>query len=89
MEIQTRSDNPEGKYGGLHFFQSLKEAYAAAKVDSSIWKISYSDQKGRHRWVREENGWSDEPMQITGSTVTASSQQKMTDEEFAKFADSR
>jgi len=91
MEFQTRSDNPEGKYGGINLFDSLNEAYQAAQIDNSIWKISYTAKDGsRHRWRRyiEEGAaiWSDEPMLIDGIEVSSPSIQKMTDEEFARLA---
>lgn len=48
MEIQTRSEA-----NGCQYFNSLKEAFDAAKQDSTIWKISFALGKERVRLVKQ------------------------------------
>lgn len=90
MEFQTRSDNPGGKHAGINSFDSLKKAFKAAEEDSTIWKISYTDANGPHRWCRNiyegKTTWSDSPMKIEGVRVFCDCIQELTHEEFAKLA---
>lgn len=50
MEVQTRSDSHRGKHPGCNYFSSVKEAYEAWKTDKNIWKISFDDKEGEHRY---------------------------------------
>ena len=53
MEFQVRSETT-----GLQVFDSFSKAVTAALDDSSIWKISYTNEKGdRVRFVKTHNGW--------------------------------
>jgi hypothetical protein len=54
--VQTRSDGPGGKYLGLQFFDTVGEAFAAAREDQNIWKISFDG----HRFIRKTEEWSPE-----------------------------
>ena len=58
MEIQTRSEE-----NGLHYFKTLKEAFAHADVDITVWKVSFhlegdgnASPGERVRLVRDEDG---------------------------------
>jgi len=69
MEIQTKSEK-----NGLRNFPTWAEAFAAAKRDSSIWKISWDENDctriQRVRLVRTGDSWkydpikSDEPVNV-------------------------
>jgi len=98
MAFVTRSDAIVGEeYSGCSIHTSLYKAYVAAKTDKTIWKISYEDKDGQHRWIpRSHDGklvWSDEPIRVisceedqTFMKVDSSPLQTMTDEEFEEFA---
>ena len=45
MEVQTRSDNHNGLYAGLRFFDSVRTAHSAWVTDNSIWKISWDEKR--------------------------------------------
>ncbi len=49
MEVQTRSDS-NGKYSGLHFFDTVNASYNAWQEDKNIWKLSWEDAGGHHRF---------------------------------------
>ena len=70
QEYQTRSNDYESKYAGLHFFDSFQKAFEAWKEDPSIEKISWSENEGTenekfHRFRPKEKGnrWSVESEQ--------------------------
>lgn len=67
LEVQTRSDSFDGKYTGLNYFKSVKDAYGAYLQDKNIWKISFDEGKIARRWrpkTAEEkwNGFSETKM---------------------------
>lgn len=69
MAYQTRSDTYFGTYAGLHYFDTLREAYQAAQKDPHIWKISFKKDQQDYRWlrVRDERGqifWSNQPLRF-------------------------
>lgn len=78
-EYQTRSEKT-----GLNFFSTLKEAYDASCEDSTIWKISYHN----NRWVLIiENGikkWENRPFKIDikDGIVSDETIETLTDEQF-------
>jgi len=51
MEVQTRSEE-----GELRLWPTIAEAFVAAEIDSSIWKISWTNEttNERVRLVRRE-----------------------------------
>jgi hypothetical protein len=51
LQVQTRSDSFGGPYPGTNTFKSIKDAYTAFEQDQNIWKVSWSDEKNRHRWI--------------------------------------
>lgn len=53
-QVQTRSGT-----NGLQFFESVKNAYEAYLNDKSIWKISFEDEDGKHRWVKKKKSEDD------------------------------
>lgn len=53
MEVQTRSEE-----NGLKFYSTLTDAFRAAQIDTSVWKISFNAYDGtRVRLVRTSEGW--------------------------------
>jgi hypothetical protein len=49
-EIQTRSEE-----SGIRFFGSIEDALNYAKLDMTVWKISYQGIPLRHKFVRSGN----------------------------------
>lgn len=91
MTYQTRSDASSGKYGGTIQWRTLKDAYEAAQIDQTIWKISYVQEKQYHRWLRQKDHtgrifWSDQPLNFIRGVDHTKEIQKMTDQQFGQFA---
>jgi hypothetical protein len=57
MEVQTRSEET-----GLGRHDTLGSAMEAARLDPTIWKISFDLGMERVRLVRDGNGWVYEPI---------------------------
>jgi hypothetical protein len=49
VSFATRSDR--GRFAGIHYFDTFKDAFNHAKKDSTVWKISWGDCTDRMRWV--------------------------------------
>jgi hypothetical protein len=62
MEIQTRSDEVLSLYSGIHYFDTVAEAYEAWNKDRSIWKISWFTPEKHYRYRLKLKGepWSPE-----------------------------
>lgn len=68
LEVQTRSEE-----NGIHIYHSFDEAMNAAKIDPTIWKISFAYGKERIRLVKYvddqhplNGAWIYEPLHIAG-----------------------
>lgn len=59
MEFQTRSET-----NGIQNFTTMKEAYTAALIDPTIWKISFSVAGERIRLIRGIGGFKYEPIEF-------------------------
>ena len=53
MAVQTRSDKSDGLYSGLHFFNTVEEAYNAFLQDTNIWKISWDNNRFLSKFKNE------------------------------------
>ena len=49
--VQTRSWDM-----GIKLFGSLEEGLAECRADPQVWKLSYRDETGPHRWERHQTG---------------------------------
>ena len=59
MEKQTKEFQTKSEKNGLGFFTTIQEAYDLWQKDNSIWKLSFDDEEGNHRflWKKKKDRW--------------------------------